>query len=204
MNETKRTEIIKNILKQYEQSEKGECVEKNDEYFMKAALLLARQAASEGEIPVGCVIARDGQILCGDYNGRETFKDALYHAESAAIKRASAMLGGWRLTRCTLYVTLEPCPMCAGAVWASRVPKVVIGAKDARAGALGSLINLNSYPLNHKPEVVFGVMENECRELMQSFFLNRRREKKESQNNFAVSDSAQSAVALLDERTKKP
>lgn len=150
----------------------------DDTYYMKAALALARQAAEEGEVPVGCVIVRDGEILTGDYNGRETFRDALYHAESAAVRKASAILGGWRLTRCTMYVTLEPCPMCAGAVWAARVPRVVIGAKDARAGAMGSLINLNSYPLNHKPETVFGVLEDECRAVMREFFENRRRAKK--------------------------
>lgn len=146
----------------------------SDAYYMSAALRLAEEAAREGEVPVGCVIVRDGKILTGDYNGRETFRDALYHAESAAIRKASAMLGGWRLTRCTLYVTLEPCPMCAGAVWAARVPRVVIGAKDAKAGAMGSLLNLNSYPLNHKPEVTFGVMEAECRAVLRKFFSERR------------------------------
>lgn len=149
----------------------------DDEFFMKAALRLAEEAAKEGEVPVGCVIVRDGKILTGDYNGRETFRDALYHAESAAIKKASQILGGWRLVGCTLYVTLEPCPMCGGAVWAARVPRVVIGAKDAKAGAMGSVINLNSYPLNHKPEVRFGVMERECREVLSRFFAERRKKK---------------------------
>lgn len=172
MTDTERDAIIKDILAGFEAGDKSE---KNDEYYMKAALALARQAASEGEVPVGCVIVRDGKILTGDYNGRETFKDALYHAESSAIRSASAILGGWRLTRCTLYVTLEPCPMCAGAVWAARVPRVVIGAKDARAGAMGSLINLNSYPLNHKPAVTFGILEEECRAVMREFFEKRRK-----------------------------
>ena len=171
MHETERDEIIKAILAPFENGIESP----NDEHFMTAALALARQAASEGEVPVGCVIVRDGKILTGDYNGRETFRDALYHAESAAIRRASAILGGWRLTRCTLYVTLEPCPMCAGAVWAARIPRVVIGAKDARAGAMGSLINLNSYPLNHKPSVTFGILENECRNVMREFFEKRRK-----------------------------
>ena len=173
MTEAEREYKIKEILSAFATAEK------NDETYMKAALALARQAAEEGEVPVGCVIVRDGEILTGDYNGRETFRDALYHAESAAIHRASKILGGWRLTRCTLYVTLEPCPMCAGAMWASRVPKVVIGAKDARAGAMGSLINLNSYPLNHKPTVIFGVLENECRAVMREFFEMRRKQKAE-------------------------
>ncbi|MBE6542729.1 MAG: nucleoside deaminase, partial [Ruminococcaceae bacterium] len=146
-----------------------------DEYFMRAALSLARAAADDGEVPVGCVIVNSaGEIISGDYNGRETFRDALYHAESSAIAKASKILGGWRLVGCTLYVTLEPCPMCAGACWAARVPRVVIGAKDARAGAMGSLINLNSYPLNHKPEVSFGILEGECRAILQGFFAGRR------------------------------
>lgn len=146
-----------------------------DEYFMKAALALADLAAEDGEVPVGCVIVRDGKILTGDYNGRETFRDPLYHAEAAAIGKASELLGGWRLTRCTLYVTLEPCPMCAGAVWASRVERVVYGAKDAKAGSMGSLLNLNSYPLNHKPQITAGTMEKECRAVLQTFFNARRK-----------------------------
>lgn len=174
MPETVREEKINRILAEYRQNTDNT---RDDEYYMTAALRLAEEAAHEGEVPVGCVIVRDGEILTGDYNGRETFRDALYHAESAAIRKASAILGGWRLTRCTLYVTLEPCPMCGGAIWAARVPRVVIGAKDAKAGALGSLLNLNSYPLNHKPEVVFGVKEAECRAVLQKFFSERRNRK---------------------------
>lgn len=168
------------VLKRYSDSAEitGTLTEnESDKYFMRAALELAQLAASEGEVPVGCVIVRNREIISGDYNGRETFRDALYHAESSAIAKASAVLGGWRLVGCTLYVTLEPCPMCAGACWAARVPRVVIGAKDARAGAMGSLINLNSYPLNHRPDVTFGVLESECRALLQNFFTSRRREK---------------------------
>ena len=145
-----------------------------DAFFMDAALTLARQAAEEGEVPVGCVIARDGVLLTGDYNGWGGIRQALWHAETAAIAHACALLGGWRLTRCVLYVTLEPCPMCAGAIWNARIPRVVIGAKDARAGAMGSLLNLNSYPLNFKPKVTFGVGEAASRELLQAFFRSRR------------------------------
>lgn len=172
MPETMREEKIARILAEFSE------VHASDEFYMSAALRLAEEAARDGEVPVGCVIVRDGKIIAGDYNGRETFRDALYHAESAAIRKASAILGGWRLTRCTLYVTLEPCPMCAGAIWAARVPRVVIGAKDAKAGAMGSLLNLNSYPLNHKPEVTFGVLEDECRAVLQTFFSERRKAKK--------------------------
>lgn len=146
----------------------------DDEYFMRAALSLAKLGATEEEVPVGCVIVCDGKIIAADYNGRETFRDATYHAEAAAISAACKKLGGWRLVGCTLYVTLEPCPMCAGAIWCARVPRVVIGAGDVRSGALGGLIDLNEYPLNHKPEVTLGVLEEECRGAMQDFFRARR------------------------------
>lgn len=142
---------------------------------MRAALSLAQYAAERGEVPVGCVIVRENHILSADFNGREELRDALCHAECSAISRACRALGGWRLAGCSLYVTLEPCPMCAGAIWNARIPKVVIGAKDARAGAMGSLLNLNAYPLNHKPSVVFGVCEKESVKLMQDFFSLRRR-----------------------------
>ena len=118
--------------------------EARDRCFMDAALALAHAAAEEGEVPVGCVIVREGRILAGEYNGREGMKNALWHAEAAAVDRACRALGGWRLPGCTLYVTLEPCPMCAGAIWNARIPRVVIGARDARAGAMGSLLNLAS------------------------------------------------------------
>ena len=148
-----------------------------DEYYMRAALELAETAAEYGDVPVGCVIVRDGEIVAAECNGREVFHDALYHAETAAISAACRKLGGWRLTRCTLYVTLEPCPMCAGAIWCARVPRVVAGAKDAKAGAAGSVINVNAYPLNHKFEMKFGVLEKECRAVLTEFFQKRRKNK---------------------------
>ena len=138
-----------------------------DAFFMTAALALAEFAASAGEVPVGCVIARGG-------NARESLKNPLWHAEAAAIEKASAILGGWRLTGCTLYVTLEPCPMCAGAIWNARVPRVVIGTKDPRAGAMGSVLNLAGYPLNHRPAVTFGVRERDCAQTLRTFFAERR------------------------------
>ncbi len=141
-----------------------------DEDYMRCALALAELGAAAGEVPVGAVLVRGGRILCGDYNGREETKDATYHAELSVIRQGCRLLGGWRLTGCTLYVTLEPCPMCAGAIWNAHLPRVVYGAKDARAGAMGSLLNLNSYPLNWKPTVTAGVLEDECREVMQRFF----------------------------------
>ena len=147
----------------------------SDEDFMHCALELAKLGGSVGEVPIGAVLVRDGILLAGDFNGREETKNALYHAEMSVISQGCARLGGWRLPGCTLYVTVEPCPMCAGAVWNARIPRVVIAAKDARAGALGSLLNLNSYPLNWKPRVTFGVCEAEARELMQTFFQARRK-----------------------------
>lgn len=145
-----------------------------DEYYMTAALELAAVAARYGDVPVGCVIVRDGELVGAECNGREYFHDALYHAETAAISAACRRLGGWRLTRSTLYVTLEPCPMCAGAICNARIPRIVVGAKDAKSGATGSLLDLNSYPLNHKFAVTFGVLERDSRSLLLDFFHPRR------------------------------
>lgn len=175
---TEREHIIRTIIDQYNSAVPHEG--QADRFYMEAALELARAAASFGEVPVGCVIVRDGAIISADFNGREATKDAVYHAECSAISKACRALGGWRLSRCTLYVTLEPCPMCAGAIWNARVPRVVIGAKDAKAGSLGSLINLNAYPLNHKPELSFGVMAKDSAELLQKFFTSRRCKKKDT------------------------
>ena len=142
---------------------------------MKRALSCAKKAAKIGEVPVGAVVVRNGEVVSTGYNRRETDKNALRHAEITAIDRACKKLGGWRLWECDLYVTLEPCPMCAGAVWCARVPRVVVGAKDAKAGAAGSVLNLNAYPLNHKFDVTFGVLEKECRGVLAEFFQARRR-----------------------------
>ncbi|MBQ3592455.1 MAG: nucleoside deaminase, partial [Clostridia bacterium] len=106
--------------------------------------------------------------------GREETKDATYHAELSVIRQGNRILGGWRLTGCTLYVTLEPCPMCAGGIWNARLSRVVYGAKDARAGAMGSVFHINSYPVNWKPQVESGILAEECREVMRKFFMGRR------------------------------
>ena len=148
-------------------------MEKDVEY-MTRALELAKEAAEEGEVPVGCVIVRDNRIVGEGRNRREGIKNALAHAEIEAIDQACRTLGGWHLIGCTLYVTLEPCPMCAGAIVNARIPRVVFGAKDARAGAMGSLININSYPLNHHARVESGVMEAECVTILREFFRGRR------------------------------
>lgn len=145
---------------------------------MNNAMKYAKTAYSLGEIPVGAVIVCGGRIISAAYNMRETAKNALRHAELDAIRHACNVLGGWRLHRCTLYVTLEPCPMCAGAIVNSRIKRVVYGAKDSRAGAFGTVLNLNAYPLNHKPEITAGVCEDECRALMQLFFKELREKRR--------------------------
>ena len=145
-----------------------------DEIFMDAALELAKQAAADGEVPVGCVIVRDGQIVGRGRNRRETEKTALGHGEIEAIGDACRNLGGWRLWDCTLYVTLEPCPMCAGAIINARIPRVVYGAKDSKAGSCGSVCDLFSMEFNHHPEAEFGLMETESKKLLTDFFLQLR------------------------------
>ena len=145
-----------------------------DEFFMDCAIEIGKVAGDGGEVPVGAVVVRDSKIVSVGANGREVYRDATYHAECAAIRAACGSLGGWRTVGCTLYVTLEPCPMCAGAIWNARMPRVVIGARDPRSGAMGSVIDLNSYELNHKPEIVFGVRETECAAILRDFFKKRR------------------------------
>ena len=147
-----------------------------DTVFMDAALELAAQAAADGEVPVGCVIVRGGEIVGRGRNRRETEKTALGHAEIEAISDACKNLGGWRLWDCTLYVTLEPCPMCAGAIINARIPTVVYGASDDKCGACGSVCDLFSMEFNHHPQVKTGVREEESRALLTEFFKNLRQE----------------------------
>ncbi len=150
-----------------------------DLYFMQQALELAREAAGDGEVPVGCVLVRNGEIVGRGRNRRETAKTALGHAEIEAIADACKRLGGWRLWECTMYVTLEPCPMCAGAIINARIPKVVVGAKDDKCGACGSVCDLFSMEFNHHPTVEFGLMETESQALMTQFFLCLREKRKD-------------------------
>ena len=145
-----------------------------DEQYMKEALILAEEAAAEGEVPVGCVIVWDGRIVGRGRNRRQTQKTALGHAEIEAIADACKTLGGWRLWKATMYVTLEPCPMCAGAIINARIPKVVIGAKDPKGGACGSVCDLFSMEFNHHPQVQWGVMEDQCQQLLATFFQQLR------------------------------
>lgn len=147
----------------------------SDEFYMKKAIALAKRAFALGEVPVGCVIVKDGEIVARGYNRRNTKKTTLAHAEIAAIDKASKKLGDWRLEGCTLYVTLEPCQMCSGAIVQSRIDKVVIGAMNPKAGCAGSILNLlQMKEFNHQVEIKKGVLEQECRDLLQAFFKDLR------------------------------
>ena len=150
-----------------------------DNTYMEEALALAKEAAADGEVPVGCVIVRDGKIVGRGRNRREADKNALAHAEIEAIDDACRNLGGWRLWDCTLYVTLEPCAMCAGAILNARIQRVVFGASDKKYGAVNSVCSLFSMDFNHHPQVEAGVMEEESAALLQSFFQNLRLELKD-------------------------
>ena len=137
-------------------------------------MALAKMAEDIDEVPVGALIVRDGEIIAKAYNTRETSKCATHHAEILAIEEACRVLGGWRLPGCTLYVTMEPCAMCAGAIINARIPRVVFGAPDLRFGAFGSLINLADVPLNHKPEILGGVLVDENVEMLRAYFKKKR------------------------------
>ena len=154
-----------------------------DLIFMEQALSLAREAAAEGEVPVGCVITLGDRVVGTGRNRREKDKTALAHAELEAIAQSCRTLGGWRLWQCTLYVTLEPCPMCAGAIINARIPRVVYGAADPKAGACRSVCSLFSMAFNHHPEVESGVLEEECAGVLRDFFRNLRESRKSLPNN---------------------
>lgn len=146
----------------------------NDEILMEKAIELAKQAAAEGEVPVGAIVTLDGKIVGSGRNRREKGKNALAHAELEAIDEACRKLGGWRLWQCEMFVTLEPCPMCAGAIINSRIKRLVYGASDYKAGSCGSVVNLFELPYNHKPELVVGVKKDECAALLTEFFKKLR------------------------------
>ena len=145
-----------------------------DERYMREALDLARQAAEIDEVPVGAIVVKDGEIIAKAFNTREHSKCATHHAEVLAIEQACSRLGGWRLVGATLYVTMEPCAMCAGAIINARLPRVVFGARDKRFGAFGSLFDLAALPLNHKPEIRADVLGEECSETLSSYFRQKR------------------------------
>ena len=146
-----------------------------DEFFMSEALRQAQKAYAAEEVPVGAVVVREGKIIARAHNQVELLKDATAHAEMLALTQAESAVGDWRLTDCTLYVTKEPCPMCAGAVVHTRLARVVYGAPDAKGGAAGGIMNLLQHPsLNHRCEITTGVREEECRALLQTFFAEQR------------------------------
>ena len=142
--------------------------------FMKLALELAKEAADDGEVPVGAVIVRNGEVVSTGRNRREKSKNALLHAEIEAIDSACKKLGGWRLWNCEIYVTLEPCPMCAGAILNAHIPKVFFGAYDFKNGSCGTITNLFEMPYNFKPELEGGIMQEECAAVLKEFFKNLR------------------------------
>jgi len=156
----------------------------SDDYFMGEALRQAARAREAGEVPVGAVIVRGGKIIARAFNQVELLKDATAHAEMLALTQAEQAVGDWRLTDCTLYVTKEPCPMCAGAVVHTRLARVVFGAGDPKGGAAGGALNLLQFPtLNHRCEITPGVREMECRALLRDFFAEQRRAQKSGKNN---------------------
>ncbi|MBS1325126.1 MULTISPECIES: tRNA adenosine(34) deaminase TadA [Porcipelethomonas] len=148
-----------------------------DEAYMQIALELARQAYEINEVPVGAIVVKKstGKIIGKGYNRREIDKNPLAHAEIAAIKQAAETLGGWRLLDCDIYVTLEPCPMCCGAIINSRIERVIFGAFDSKSGSVESIINMFDLPFNHKPKIVSGIMQKECSEILSDFFTELRK-----------------------------
>jgi len=153
--------------------------EKSHEYWMKRAIAEARKAEAKAEVPIGCVIVRDGRIIARGHNLRETTQDPAAHAELIAIRKAARKLGSWRLLNCTLYVTLEPCTMCMGAIILSRIPTVVFGCYDPKGGAAGSLYDLSNDPrLNHTVELLPRILEAECSGMLSEFFAVLRKRKK--------------------------
>lgn len=150
-----------------------------DEIYMREALKEANKAYEINEVPIGAVIVRNGEIVGRGFNQKETLKDATLHGEISAIKDACKNLGGWRLPGCTMYVTLEPCPMCAGAIVNARIERLVIGTRDLKTGACGSVLDItNNENLNHQPKVQFGILEEECSEIIKNFFAELRKYKK--------------------------
>lgn len=149
-----------------------------DEKYMREAIRQAKKAYQREETPIGCVIVSGGRIIARGYNKRNWKKHTLAHAELIAIHKASRFVGDWRLEDCTMYITLEPCPMCAGAIVQARIPRVVIGSMNAKAGCAGSVVNLLQMPgLNHQAEIVTGVLGEECSQIMTGFFKELRRKK---------------------------
>lgn len=156
----------------------------DDENYMQLALAEARKAYAEGEIPIGAVLVMDGIVVAAAHNQRESWRDGTAHAEMIVLQEACRKLGRWRLTGSTLYVTIEPCPMCAGALVMSRVDRLVYGSADSKAGAVESLFNIVQHPaLNHRMEVRAGILAEQCSGIMQEFFRERRKQRKQATNS---------------------
>ena len=165
--------------KALEEEAKAARIKAEDEKYMKEAIKQAQKAAKIGDVPIGCVLVKDGEIIARGYNRRNADKTVLSHAEVTSIKRACKKEGDWRLEDCTLYVTLEPCPMCAGAIVQARIPEVVIGAMNPKAGCAGSVLNiLQIDKFNHQVEIERGILEEECSQMLSDFFKELRRRKK--------------------------
>ena len=165
--------------------------------FMKRALACAAKAASLGEIPVGAVVVKDGKVISSGYNRREKDKNALLHAEMIALHRACKKLKTWRLTDCDLYVTLEPCPMCAGAIINARIRTVYFGASDPKGGCLGGLCDLSALPFHHQPKVVSGVLSDPCEKILSDFFRDLRKKEAIPQKSVSLRSFVQEDVPLL-------
>lgn len=162
-----------------QESERADSFDAMDIKYMRVAVRQAKKAAKLKEVPIGCVIVYEDRIIARGYNRRNTDKSTLAHAEIAAIRKASRVIGDWRLEGCTLYVTLEPCQMCSGAIVQARIPRVVIGTMNAKAGCAGSVINiLQMEGFNHRVDITKGVLMEECKSMMQEFFRQLREEKK--------------------------
>ena len=165
--------------KALEEEAKAARIKAEDEKYMKEAIKQAKKAAKIGDVPIGCVLVKDGEIIARGYNRRNADKTVLSHAEVTSIKRACKKEGDWRLEDCTLYVTLEPCPMCAGAIVQARIPRVVVGCMNPKAGCAGSILNLLQVEaFNHQAELTTGVLEEECSQMMKSFFKELRKKQK--------------------------
>ena len=165
--------------KALEEEAKAARIKAEDEKYMKEAIKQAKKAAKIGDVPIGCVLVKDGEIIARGYNRRNADKTVLSHAEVTSIKRACKKEGDWRLEDCTLYVTLEPCPMCAGAIVQARIPRVVVGCMNPKAGCAGSILNLLQVEaFNHQAELTTGILEEECSQMMKSFFKELRKKQK--------------------------
>ena len=187
--ERKRTEYGRNVMgisNQKRSSDQAEVQKRTDEKYMRQALRQAKKAYDLDETPIGCVIVHEGQVIGRGYNRRNTDKNPLAHAEITAIRKASRKLGDWRLEECTLYVTLEPCQMCAGAIVQSRFARVVVGCMSPKAGCAGSILNLlDMKEFNHQVQLETGVMEEECSALMKEFFKELRMKQKMRKKSLA-------------------